>query len=34
MPEFKIHNLWPIPVYENNIPVKEQWKVLVKGIEY
>ena len=19
MPEFKVHNLWPIPVYQNNI---------------
>tara|TARA_B100000900_G_scaffold389049_1_gene381613 strand:- start:976 stop:1593 length:618 start_codon:yes stop_codon:yes gene_type:complete len=34
MPEFKIHNLWPIPVYEGEIPVKEKWKVLTKGLKY
>ena len=32
--EFKVHNLWPIPVYESEIPVREKWKVLVKGLEY
>ena len=34
MPEFKVHNLWPIPVYQNNILVKEKWKVLVKSLDY
>ena len=34
MPQFKIHNLWPIPVYEGEIPVKEKWKVLTKGLKY
>jgi hypothetical protein len=24
MPEFKAHNLWPIPVYESEIPVKKR----------
>ena len=26
MPEFKAHNLWPIPVYESEILVKDKWK--------
>ena len=34
MPEFITHNLWPIPVYEANIPVREKWKVLLKGLKY
>jgi hypothetical protein len=29
MPEFKAHNLWPIPVYESEIPVKQEWKKIL-----
>ncbi len=34
MPEFTTYNLWPIPVYKSNVPVREKWKVLLKGLEY
>ena len=34
MNEFKVHNLWPIPVYEGEIPIREKWKILIKGTEY
>src|SRR5210317_981923 len=34
MPEFKTHNLWPIPVYEAEIPVKQEWKDAVVHLEY
>jgi len=34
MPEFKTHNLWPIPVYEAEIPVKQEWKDIVVNLEY
>ena len=34
MNEFQIHNLWPVPVYKSEIPVREKWKVLIKGLEY
>ena len=34
MPEFKTHNLWPIPVYEADIPVKQEWKDAVINLEY
>ena len=34
MPEFKVHSLWPIPIYENIIPVKEKWKNAVLNLEY
>jgi len=34
MPEFKAHNLWPIPVYESEIPVKQEWKDIVVNLEY
>ena len=34
MNEFQIHNLWPVPVYKSKIPVREKWKVLIKGLEY
>ena len=32
--EFKVHNLWPIPIYEAEIPVKQEWKDAVINIEY
>jgi len=34
MPEFKTHNLWPIPVYEAEILVKQEWKDIVVNLEY
>jgi len=34
MPEFKIHNLWPIPIYEGEIPVKNEWKKYIEDVEY
>jgi uncharacterized protein (TIGR02466 family) len=34
MPEFKTHNLWPIPVYEAEIPVKQEWKDFTFNLEY
>lgn len=34
MPEFKTHNLWPIPVYESKMPVKEKWIKYLKNIDY
>ena len=34
MPEFKAHNLWPIPVYESEIPVKEEWKKYIRNLNY
>jgi uncharacterized protein (TIGR02466 family) len=34
MPEFKTYNLWPIPVYEAEIPVKQEWKDAVVNLEY
>ena len=34
MPEFKIHNLWPIPIYDSKIPVKQEWKNFVINLEY
>tara|TARA_Y100000004_G_C8893834_1_gene403251 strand:+ start:388 stop:1005 length:618 start_codon:yes stop_codon:yes gene_type:complete len=34
MPEFKIHNLWPIPIYDSKIPVKQEWKNFVVNLEY
>ena len=34
MPNFEVHNLWPIPVYKSELPVREKWKVLIKSLEY
>ena len=34
MPEFKAHNLWPIPVYESEILVKDEWKEIIKNLNY
>src|SRR5210317_113688 len=34
MPQFKVHQLWPIPVYEAEIPVKQEWKNAVVNLEY
>jgi len=34
MPEFKVHELWPTAVYENNIDVKHEWLEKVKNFDY
>ena len=34
MPEFKTYNLWPMPVYEAEIPVKQEWKDAIVNSEY
>ena len=34
MRSFKVHNLWPIPVYQGNIPVKKEWKEKILNLEY
>ena len=32
--EFKVHNLWPIPIYHGEIPVKQEWKDAIINTEY
>jgi len=34
MPYFKTHNLWPTPIYESEIPVKDEWKNTIVNFEY
>ncbi len=34
MPEFKAHNLWPIPVYESEIPIKKEWQNIIVNTPY
>jgi len=34
MPHFTTHNLWPVPIYEAEIPVKQEWKDAVINLEY
>lgn len=34
MPEFKAHNLWPIPVYDSETPVKSEWVDYILNTEY
>jgi uncharacterized protein (TIGR02466 family) len=34
MAEFKVHNLWPIPIYDSYIPVKDEWKNKIINLEY
>ena len=34
MPEFKAHNLWPIPVYDSETPVKSEWLNYILNTEY
>ena len=34
MPEFKTHNLWPIPVYEGEELVRPELLDFIKKIEY
>jgi len=32
MPEFKAHNIWPSPVFENTIDVKDEWLSFIKKV--
>ena len=32
--EYKVHNLWPIPVYEDFLPVKQELKDKILNLEY
>tara|TARA_Y100000114_G_scaffold151593_1_gene168556 strand:+ start:726 stop:1340 length:615 start_codon:yes stop_codon:yes gene_type:complete len=34
MGQFKIHNLWPIPVYQSYIETKQEWKDLILSLKY
>ena len=34
MPEFKAYNLWPVPVYESEEPVKTDWLDYIKSTPY
>ncbi len=34
MSSFKVHELWPTPIYENNIPVKSDWIDFAENCEY
>ena len=34
MQEFKVHELWPIPIYENFIDVKYEWLEKSKNVNY
>lgn len=34
MPEFKVHELWPLPIYENSIDVNYEWLEKVKNFDY
>ena len=34
MPEFKAHNLWPIPVYESETTVKSKWLDYIINCDY
>ena len=34
MPEYKVHQLWPKPVFENEIPVKTEWVNFAHKCDY
>ena len=34
MPEFKVHHLWPIPVYAGTIKTKKEWQDSITKLEY
>lgn len=34
MPEFKVHNLWPIPIYQNHMPIDDQLMQLINSLEF
>ena len=34
MSEFKVHNLWPIPVYQSEIKTKDEWKEKIISLKY
>lgn len=34
MPEYRVHQLWPKPIFETKIPVKQQWLDFAYNSEY
>lgn len=34
MPEFKVHNLWPIPIYQNHMPIDDGWMQLINLLTF
>ena len=34
MPEYKVHQLWPKPIFDTEIPVKQQWLDFAYNSEY
>ena len=34
MPEFKVHNLWPVPLYQCKIKTKDEWKEKIINLKY
>lgn len=34
MPEFTVHNLWPIPLYQSTIKTKDEWKEKIVNLKY
>tara|TARA_Y100000592_G_scaffold93933_1_gene157932 strand:+ start:549 stop:1163 length:615 start_codon:yes stop_codon:yes gene_type:complete len=34
MPEFKVHNLWPVPIYQSRIKTKDEWKEKIVNFKY
>ena len=34
MPKFKVHELWPKPIFDSEIPVKQQWIDFAHNCEY
>lgn len=34
MPEFKVHNLWPTPIYQNHISIDARWMQLIDSLTF
>ncbi len=34
MPEFTVHNLWPVPLYQSKIKTKDEWKEKIVNLKY
>ena len=34
MPRFKVHELWPKPIFDTEIPVKQQWLDFAYNTDY
>ena len=34
MPKFKVHELWPKPIFDTEIPVKQQWLDFAYNTDY